>query len=150
MSPRAKGRILIVCVPAPVPPPTSWEVILVVKMMLELPAPAFAPKFVPRKRTVAPELLTRLLNVTTAPPAPGVTVTVLSPALKVRLPTDSADAPALPIKLKLPPFIVRASVLLKRPSTRFVPLLSRVSEPPDMVKAEESAVPEPLKVRVPA
>ena len=117
-SPNAPLMILTVVVP-PAPPLPVKVGSVVLNTKVETFAPAVLPKLVPRNKTTAPWVRAKLVKVIMVdPPAAGVMVTVLSPVLKVKAPAVSeAAALKLPIKLKLPPFIVRAVASPKRLAT---------------------------------
>ena len=102
ISPKAPGMILMVFEPAAPPPPTRAGA--AVNVIVATPAPGVFPRFVPLKRTVAPDDLENaelppLVNARVAPAAPGVTVTIQDPAPIVSKPTVSDVAAALPVKL---------------------------------------------------
>ena len=127
-------------------------------MRLVTPAPAVAPKLVPRKRTVAPAVLAILAAVNIVePPVPELRVTVEAPDASVRAPMVSLAAVAatlVPLNTNSPPLSVSAKVSLMRPPmvVVFAVVLSSVSLLPKLtVNAELTALPPvPLRVSPPA
>src|ERR1051325_11310457 len=141
--------------PAAPVPPVRFKFVAVVNLILVFPAPGFAPKLVPRNKTVAPavraaaEAKVRIGE----PPVPETTVTVDAPEVGVRAPTASAalvEATFEPLNTNSPPVSVRALESLTR-SVLLAVVLSRVRVPPDaIVKEVLVAVPVPLNVKPPA
>ena len=122
-----------------------------VNMIVETLAAGVVPRFVPRNNTVAPAVRDNEAKVKVVdPPDPGVTVTILCPVESVKAPVDSeALVVLLPVKLKLPPFMVRAEE--DKRFNMLVVLLSTVKVAPElMVTAEEGMAPDPLKITMPA
>ena len=135
-----------------VPEPTSVNP--AVSMIDAVPAPTVPlVKLVPRNSTVlapATESTGAPVNVNVPPPAPGLTVMMLCPRLKVGAANVSVTEVAPPLSVKLPPTREMARLVPRRLETT-VPLLSRSSVAPGFtVMAPVAPVaPDPLTANVP-